>query len=98
MQDGREVSSPATACVRGHFSWAHPMRGVGRAGADRPRGCWSRLGPRQDFLGEEQKLSGIDPPCFTVALPQEQLEVVLKLLVEMDLLDPACSLSNSRMS
>ena len=62
----------------------------GRRRWDRLRsrgGCWSGLGLRQDLLGEEQKLSGVDLLGFlTVALPQKLFELVLELLVEMDLL------------
>ena len=45
------------------------------------------MGLRQNLLGEEQKLSGVDLLGFlTVALPQKLFELVLELLVEMDLL------------
>ena len=45
------------------------------------------LGLRQDFLGEEQELSGVDPlGLLAVALAEELFELVLELLVEMDLL------------
>ena len=45
------------------------------------------LGLRQDFLGEEQELSGVDPLALpAVALAEELFELMLELGVEMDLL------------
>ncbi len=42
---------------------------------------------RQDFLGEEQELSGVDLlGLLAVALAEELFELVLELLVEMELL------------
>ena len=58
-------------------------RGPGRVAA------WARarLGLRQDFLGEEQELSGVDPLALpAVALAEELFELMLELGVEMDLL------------
>jgi hypothetical protein len=47
----------------------------------------SRLGLRQDLLGEEQELSGIDPLALpAVALAEELLELMLEFGVEMELL------------
>jgi len=46
-----------------------------------------RLGLRQDFLGEEQELSGVDPFALpAVALAEELFELMLEFRVEMDLL------------
>jgi hypothetical protein len=52
---------------------------------------WSGLGLgfglRQDFLGEEQELSGVDPLTLpAVALTEELFELMLEFGVEMDLL------------
>ena len=62
----------------------------GRRGWGRLRGrggCRRGLGLRQDLLGEEQELSGVDPlALLAVALAKELFELVLELLVEMDLL------------
>ena len=50
-------------------------------------GCGSGLGLRQDLLGEQQELSGVDPlALLAVALAKELFELMLELLVEMDLL------------
>ena len=47
----------------------------------------ARAGLRQDLLGEEQELSGVDPlALLAIALAKELFELVLELLVEMDLL------------
>ena len=67
----------------------------GRRGRGRLRGrggCRRGLGLRQDLLGEEQELSGVDPLALrAVALAEELFELVLELLVEMDLLARASS-------
>ena len=62
--------------------------GVGAGtGSEAAAGVGSGLGLRQDLLGEEQELSGVDLLGFlAVALPKELFELVLELLVEMDLL------------
>jgi hypothetical protein len=54
-------------------------------------GLWSglglRLGLRQDFLGEEQELSGVDPLALpAIALAEELFKLMLELGVEMNLL------------
>ena len=62
----------------------------GRRGWGRLRGrdgCRRGHGLRQDLLGEEQKLSGVDPlALLAIALAKELFELVLELLVEIDLL------------
>jgi hypothetical protein len=45
------------------------------------------LGLSEDFLGEEQELSGVDLLALpAVALAEELFELMLELLIEMDLL------------
>ncbi len=81
------AGSPAAACGRGPSSWAHPRWASAPGPAPSRGGCWSGLRLRQDFLGEEQELSGVDPLALpAVALAEELFELVLELLVEMDLL------------
>ena len=61
----------------------------GGAGSGTGSGCGAGLGLglRQDFLGEEQELSGIDPLALpAVALAEELFELMLEFGVEMNLL------------
>ena len=78
-----EAGSRAAAYGRGHSSWRIRR---GRRLGDRV-GFRRGLGLRQDFLGEEQELSGVDPLALLAeAVAEELFELVLKLLVEMELL------------
>ena len=83
-----EVSSPAAACDRGHSSWTHSVSALTLGSELRGRGgCGSGLGLRQDLLGEQQELSGVDLlALLAVALAKELFELMLELLVEMNLL------------
>ena len=75
------------ACGRGPPSWARPEWASGRGRLRRRSGRGRGLGLRQDLLGEEQELSGVDPLALrAVALAEELFELVLELVVEMDLL------------
>ena len=80
---GERLSAVALLLGLGHTRWE---RGLG----DR-LGLWSglRLGLRlrQDFLSEEQELSGIDPLALpAIALAEELFELMLEFGVEMNLL------------
>src|SRR3954469_20309756 len=66
---------------------------LGLGGTRRGRGLGDRfgsrrwLGLRQDFPGEEQELSGVDPLALAaVAVAEELFELMLELGVEVDLL------------
>ena len=75
------AGSPAAAFGRGPSSWA--ALGVRRgSGSGSEVGQWRGLGLRlrQDFLGEEQELSGVDPLALpAVALAEELFELMLEL-------------------
>ena len=61
--------------------------GGGRRARGPASGCGVGLGLRQDLVGEEQELSGVDPLALAaVALAEELFELVLELGVEVDLL------------
>jgi hypothetical protein len=71
------------------------LLGLGRPRRERALGdrlgLWSglglRLGLRQDLLGEEQELSGVDPLALpAIALAEELFELMLEFGVEMNLL------------
>ena len=50
-------------------------------------GCGSGFGLRQDLLGEQQELSGVNPfALLAVALAKELFELMLELFVEVNLL------------
>ena len=69
------------------------LLGLGRTRRERGSGIGSGcgrglgLGLRQDFLSEEQELSGVDPLALpAVALAEELFELMLEFGVEMNLL------------
>ena len=82
------AGSRAAAFGRGPSSWAGArLGGGGGSGTGSGCGVGLGLGLRQDFLGEEQELSGVDPLALpAVALAEELFELMLEFGVEMDLL------------
>ena len=100
-QSGQASCSGGTSCrtgLRGRlagsgfrpwpFFLGAPGGGAGLgAGSGVAAGAGVGLGLRQDFLGEEQELSGVDPLALpAVALAEELFELMLEFVVEMDLL------------
>ena len=68
------------------LEWASARTGTRLGNRD---GLWRGLGLClcQDFLGEEQELSGVDPLTLpAVALAEELFELMLEFGVEVDLL------------